>query len=108
MISNRTRKQSDSRIDKGSAHECQGFCLSETYPKGGKFRIDGAFYKPKNRHGGIFGLSDQAKSNVLSDFRIGLESGMVGILKNKPLYLSELRIGLKIKKFPLYGNYTKY
>jgi len=97
MSSQRTRRQSDSRIDKASAHECRGFCLSETHPKPSNFRIDAAFYKLKNRHGGFFSLSEQANSKPLSDFRIGLKSGMAGIVENKPLYLSELRIGLKIK-----------
>lgn len=97
MSSQRTRRQSDSRIDKGSARECRGFCLSETHPKPGKFRIDGAFFKLKNRHGGITSLSDQADNKPLSDFRIGLKLRMAGVVENKPLYLSELRIGLKIK-----------
>lgn len=62
MSSHRTHRQSDSRIDKGSAHECRGFCLSETHPKPSNFRIDAAFYKLKNRHGGNFSLSEQADS----------------------------------------------
>jgi hypothetical protein len=97
MSNNRTRRQSDSRIDKVSAHECRGFCLSETHPKPGNFRIDGAFYKLKNRHGVGSSLSEQADNKPLSDFRIGLKSGMAGVVENKPLYLSEVRIGLKIK-----------